>query len=222
MNKKNKIDCSAPRSGILILLIALVLLGWEAPGDAQEAAGGLLAGILSDSYQSGTLKRIIGHSSALAKKSIPTPEKAVASVVPPRDLLNVSQKKRLEHYDDLILRYSAKYDVDADLIRAVIHTESGGDSLAVSPKGAVGLMQLMPATAAELGVEDSFDPEQNIASGTRYLSSLIERYQSVSVALWAYNAGPQAVKSGRMPLATQKYVPQVLRLKKYLAQDKGE
>ena len=74
-------------------------------------------------------------------------------------------------------------------------------------------MQLMPGTAAELGVEDLFDLEQNIASGTRYLGALLERFKSVELALWAYNAGPRAVEQNRMPGETQKYVPQVLRVK---------
>ncbi len=78
-------------------------------------------------------------------------------------------------------------------------------------------MQLMPATAAGLGVENRFDPEENIASGTRYLSYLLGRFQSVEVALWAYNAGPTAVRQGRMPLETQEYVPKVLRLRRAYA-----
>ena len=78
-------------------------------------------------------------------------------------------------------------------------------------------MQLMPATADDLGVENRFDPEENIASGTRYLSELIDRFKSVEVALWAYNAGPTAVHYGRMPLETQEYVPKVLRLRRTYA-----
>ena len=218
MNAMDKMQRSAARPRMLLLVVAAVLYGWGTTANAQERSGNLLAGILSDSYQSGTLKRIIGRSSARTEKPVPAP----AKITTPAAVVNANQRKRLAPYDDLIARYSAEYNVDADLIRAVIFAESGGDPHAVSPKGAVGLMQLMPATAAGLGVKDSFDPEQNIASGTRYLSVLIERFQSVPVALWAYNAGPQAVKAGRMPLATQNYVPHVLRLKRQLAQSGGE
>ena len=106
---------------------------------------------------------------------------------------------------------------DPNLVKAVIQVESGGDPNALSPKGAAGLMQLMPATAAELGAGDRFDPEQNIASGTRYLRGLIDQFKSTEVALWAYNAGPNAVRQGRMPLETQEYVPKVLRLRRAFA-----
>ena len=78
-------------------------------------------------------------------------------------------------------------------------------------------MQLMPITAKELGVTDRFDPEQNIDSGTRYLRRLIDRFGSAELALWAYNAGPTAVESGRMPEETQEYVPRVLLLKNSLS-----
>jgi len=97
-------------------------------------------------------------------------------------------------FDDLIAREAADHGVRADLVRAIIQVESNFDPRAVSVKGARGLMQLMPATARALRVTDSFDPEQNIRGGVRYLRELLDRYDhDESVALAAYNAGPTAV-----------------------------
>jgi soluble lytic murein transglycosylase-like protein len=119
-------------------------------------------------------------------------------------------------FADLIQEASAKYGVDADLISAVIQTESNFDSDAVSPAGAQGLMQLMPATARSLGVSDSLDPEQNVDGGVRLLRQLLDQYDgNTSLALAAYNAGPGAVAQyGGIPpyQETQTYVQRVLQL----------
>jgi hypothetical protein len=94
----------------------------------------------------------------------------------------------------LISKYSTLYGVDPSLVRAVIRHESGFNSGAVSPKGAQGLMQLMPGTAALMGVNNPFDPEQNIAGGVGYLRRCLDRFQhNVPLAVAAYNAGPEAV-----------------------------
>ncbi len=95
---------------------------------------------------------------------------------------------------DLIARAGAQHNIDVELLASIVHTESGGASKAVSRAGARGLMQLMPGTARDLGVEDPFRPDQNIAGGTAYLDSLLTRYKNdLSRALAAYNAGPSAV-----------------------------
>ena len=130
---------------------------------------------------------------------------------------NSGRRKDDSSFLDLIESSGKKYEIEIDLIRAIIEVESGGNPLAVSSAGAAGLMQLMPITAKELGVTDRFDPEQNIDSGTRYLRRLIDRFGSAELALWAYNAGPTAVESGRMPEETQEYVPRVLLLKNSLS-----
>jgi soluble lytic murein transglycosylase-like protein len=98
-------------------------------------------------------------------------------------------------FDDLIEHYAADVGVSSDLVRAVIQAESGFNPWAISRKGALGLMQLMPATARELGVTNPFHPAENIRGGVTYLAQLLKRYdQNVQLALAAYNAGPGAVE----------------------------
>lgn len=93
--------------------------------------------------------------------------------------------------DEIVRRKSRQYGVDEALVRSVIEMESGGNPRAVSKAGARGLMQLMPATARMLGVDDSFDPEQNVDGGVRYLREMLERYGGDETrALAAYHSGP--------------------------------
>ncbi len=107
------------------------------------------------------------------------------------------------------------HGLDPDLIESVIRVESAGNPRAVSPKGASGLMQLMPETARELRVRDVFDPAQNVEGGTRYLRQLLDLYDhDLALALAAYNAGPQkvAVYKGIPPYReTRNYVSRVIR-----------
>ena len=112
-------------------------------------------------------------------------------------------------------RYADRFEVDAHLIRAMMAVESCFDPQAISRVGARGLMQLMPRTAEQLGVEDAFDPEQNIRGGVEYFSRMLERFGGdITRAVAAYNAGPRAVEhyEGVPPYAeTRDYVERVLQ-----------
>jgi hypothetical protein len=116
---------------------------------------------------------------------------------------------------ELIAQAGASHNLDVDLLASVVRAESGGNTHAVSRTGAQGLMQLMPGTAAELGVTDSFRADQNINGGTAYLDNLLLRYHDhLALALAAYNAGPAAVDKyhGVPPYReTRLYVARVIR-----------
>jgi soluble lytic murein transglycosylase-like protein len=103
-------------------------------------------------------------------------------------------RTRTGAYEPLIQEHAQRHSLRPELVRAVIQVESGFNARALSPKGAMGLMQLMPATARDLGVLDAYDPEDNIRGGTRYLRLLLDKYNGDErLALAAYNAGPGAV-----------------------------
>ena len=140
----------------------------------------------------------------------PTPAVVPASVAPvavaPSAAFNLN---------DAVNSASDRTRIDPDLIRSVIHAESGFNPNAVSPKGAQGLMQLMPQTASKLGVANALDPNSNVDGGTRYLRELLDRYNFDLVkALAAYNAGPQRVEQyhGVPPYSeTRAYVAHIVR-----------
>jgi soluble lytic murein transglycosylase-like protein len=130
---------------------------------------------------------------------------------------------RAGQYDSIIEKAATSASVEANLLRAVIVVESGFNSRAVSKRGAVGLMQLMPATATRFGVSDLFDPRQNVHAGARYLKFLIDRFgQDLRLALAAYNAGEEAVarNGGQIPpfSETMAYVPRVLKIYRMLTE----
>jgi soluble lytic murein transglycosylase len=119
-----------------------------------------------------------------------------------------------EHFDRIVEEIASRHGVDPLLVKAIIKAESMYDARALSPKGAMGLMQLMPETARILGIQDPFDPHQNVEGGVRYLKYLIEKFGDLSLALAAYNAGPQIVEQIRSipPYPeTQSYVKKVLK-----------
>jgi soluble lytic murein transglycosylase-like protein len=115
--------------------------------------------------------------------------------------------------ENIIRLAGGKYGVPETLLTAILQVESDFNPFAVSPKGAMGVMQIMPETGRELGLTDFFDPEANIDAGTRYLASLLRMFSRTDLALAAYNAGPAAVmKYGGVPPypETRDYVARVL------------
>lgn len=120
------------------------------------------------------------------------------------------------YYDKIIESKSIKYNIKPSVINAVITVESDWDPEAVSKKGAIGLMQLMPSTAKDMQIEDPFNPEENIEGGTRYLRYLLDRFnEDINLALAAYNAGPALVeKFGGIPSIseTRDFVKKVISI----------
>ena len=160
------------------LLVATVFVGFSGAAEAQiyswREAGGVL--VLSDTPRMGavTTVPVRGTSAIRATRA--------ARPVPGQSL------------DAIILREATGHAVRPDLVRAIIQVESAFDPRAHSEKGAMGLMQLMPATAADLQVTDPYDPDQNVRGGVAYLRQLLDRYDgNEELALAAYNAGPEAV-----------------------------
>ncbi len=181
-----------------VATVAVFLLGaaWPARADiysCRDDSGQLM---LSNRPLSGNGCTVVGGPSA-----------GVRTARPAQDLYPSS-------YDEHIERYSRDYGVRPNLVRAVIQVESAYNPRAVSPKGAMGLMQLMPQTAAEHGVRFPFNPEDNIRGGVAYLRSLLDRYSgNEELSLAAYNAGPSAVEKygNTVPpyRETQQYVSRV-------------
>ncbi|HSP77611.1 MAG TPA: lytic transglycosylase domain-containing protein [Myxococcaceae bacterium] len=136
----------------------------------------------------------------------------------PRPTTRVRGRARTpEELEDFIQAAATRYRIPTSLVRAVMHVESNFNPHAVSPKGASGLMQLMPQTAAEMYVKDIFDVRENIEGGTRYLRVLANLFDGDMVKMVAaYNAGPEAVRKygGKVPpyAETQAYVRKVLQL----------
>jgi len=125
------------------------------------------------------------------------------------------QSERERSFSPIIFAAANRHSVDPALVKAVIMVESSYDPMAISKKGAIGLMQLMPNTAAALGVEDSLNPEHNINGGVKYLKQLLNQFQGdLQLALAAYNAGSRKVKKykGIPPYkATQNFVEKVFQ-----------
>ncbi len=118
-------------------------------------------------------------------------------------------------YDGIIREKAGKYGVDPSLVKAIIAVESGFNSNAVSRKGAIGLMQLMPETAEDYGAKNPFDPAQNIEAGVRYLNKLERKFSEIKLAVAAYNAGENAVErwGGIPPFSeTRAFVRNVMKI----------
>jgi soluble lytic murein transglycosylase-like protein len=125
-------------------------------------------------------------------------------------------------FDSIIRQIARKYDVDPELVHSIIRAESNYDSQAVSPKGAVGLMQLMPETAKQLGVSDPYDPLENIEGGVKHLKDLMDTYnQKEELVLAAYNAGTEAVKKHKGIPPFPETIQYIKRVKSYWTPDKS-
>ena len=162
------------------------------PPAAQSADGSSFSALVSAALGSDATQATIAQQSAA-----PAPD-----IVPPPQI------------EQLVNANAGAWGVDPALVKAIIANESGFDANATSQTGAQGLMQLEPATAAGLGVTNSYDPAQNVWGGTRYIRGLLDRFHGdMRLAVAAYNAGPQAVeKYGGVPpyAETQSYVQNVL------------
>jgi soluble lytic murein transglycosylase-like protein len=169
------------------------------------------------------------NAPAAPQKSTETLATAPAAANPamPTTVPSTPASSRPADITEAVNSASGRYRIDPDLVNSVIRAESGFKVHAVSPKGAQGLMQLMPGTASNLGVSNAFDPNANVDGGTRYLRELLERYNFDLVkALAAYNAGPHRVEQyGGVPpyLETRKYVASIVRdfNRKKIAQQKA-
>jgi soluble lytic murein transglycosylase-like protein len=124
----------------------------------------------------------------------PSPPDSAQTSQPSSTNANPDAKLNQEDLGEMLAKAGKEHNLDVDLLASVVKAESGGNARAVSRAGARGLMQLMPGTANDLGVQDSFKPEQNVRGGSAYLDSLLTRYHdNLAQALAAYNAGPGAV-----------------------------
>jgi soluble lytic murein transglycosylase-like protein len=204
-----------------VLLWALCALGTAAPARAELAffANGRHLSIVSHRLERGSLVLVLHDGGEMicdpstiarfAPDEVPSPEPAASVTPAPVETRDVPVP-----FAELIDAAATAHGVPSELVRAVIEAESGYDQRARSPKGAMGLMQLMPDTAREYAVADPYDPRANIDAGTRHLRALLDRFP-VREALAAYNAGQSAVErfGGVPPYAeTRTYVARVLRL----------
>lgn len=145
---------------------------------------------------------------------VPYPEPAAELAPAPLQTGMFATAQRPGQFDPLIERVAAEQGVDAKLVKALVQVESNFQERARSPKGAMGLMQLMPETAREYAVANPYDPESNVQAGVKYLKSLLDRYP-ISLALAAYNAGAAAVDRFRgVPpyQETRDYVARILQI----------
>lgn len=157
-------------------------------------------------------KPATGNWSRILVKGRPTASASCVGLTP------VSMQQRAARYEPLIKKHAKTHGLSPELVSAVMRVESCYDKQAISKSGARGLMQLMPMTAASLGVRDAFDPEQNIEGGVRYLAKMLARFNNkLDWGLAAYNAGPEAVEAykGIPPYPeTVSYVERIRKLYK--------
>lgn len=213
--------------------LAVLTNGYSIRHERREVVGSatrLYLGSDASSYVDIPTNQIQGFEKDPAPASPPAPAPDRAAVNSPLPLAARQKLPPLlkpQQIDELVHSAGGRHHLDPDFINSVIHAESGFNSRAVSPKGAQGLMQLMPSTASALGVANSFDPGANVEGGTRYLRELLERYDyDVIKALAAYNAGTRRVDHyhGVPPYyETQAYIARIIKdfNRKKLAEQKA-
>lgn len=177
---------------------------------AVAAAAAILASAACEAqvrWNTGPDGRRVLSNEGSKRRPARSASRAAPARLPATDRIDVS---------DLVNRYAAEFELDPALVHAVIRVESAYNPSAVSHKGAIGLMQLMPQTASDLAVADPFDPEQNVRGGSRYLRTMLDRFDNrLEWALAGYNAGPNTVEryDGIPPYSeTIDYVEKVIRL----------
>jgi soluble lytic murein transglycosylase-like protein len=210
-------------NGVLLAQLAKIAmlqsgsnLGSLAPVSTNQALSAALAGAAPPALSPAPTASSQAISPApAASPPLTNPAPAAA----PEEKISLPSPGRRQDIDGLITSTAGRHGVDPHLVRAVITAESDFDPKSVSPVGAMGLMQLMPGTAQDLGVKNAFDPAQNIDGGTRYLAQLLRRFDGdEKKALAAYNWGPGNVeRGGRMPEETRNYLQKVSRYKKLYA-----
>lgn len=178
---------------IIVVITAVILLSMSVPSQAQIA-----------SYVDEHGKVVYVNGDSPRRK-----DGSTISSTPPAQTANAPG----DHLDQIVQQAAERHNLDPALVKAVISTESGWNPTAISRKGAVGLMQLIPETAERFGVGNAFDPVQNVEGGTSYLKALLDHYNGdLSKTLAAYNAGERAVdQSGGIPAypETERYVQKV-------------
>jgi len=202
--------CYNPNVKRPAILVALGLLALPAAASADIAL------LSTGSTMKVTAQRVEGDTVVLVLKGggeVGVPAAMVQGIVPD-EVLEELRPGTAADFERLVAEAAQRHGLEPALVRAVVAVESGFQPTAVSRKGAQGLMQLMPATARDLGVDDPFDPAANLDGGSRYLSSLVARYDGdLTRALAAYNAGMAAVaRHGGVPpyAETRSYVRRVL------------
>ncbi len=185
---------------VVALILAAMTLNAQSPAAIEK--------------QRASVRRQVSDNPSSSFFTVPWVSPAVGTTAPLPQAFGDCEPVSAADLSKIVMDAAQREGINPSLIRAVIKRESAGRPCAVSSKGAEGMMQLMPATQSDLGVQDSFDPVQNVGGGAKYLKQLLARYKgNLELALAAYNAGPQRVDEGnKVPeiAETQAYVAAIL------------
>ena len=204
---------AATRSGDQEYRRAEQQIHWMHPFSANATGSGLPERIAMQATKELMVKVFVPVETVSPLPVPPLDEKAQAASAPPKSSVTVRGKQAENLYRPIILRVAHRHQIDPAMVKAIIMAESSFNPKAISSRGAVGLMQLMPNTAKSLGVVDAFDPENNINAGVLYFKRLLKEFRGdVKLALAAYNAGSRKVREyqGIPPFkTTQTYIKKV-------------